>query len=75
MHGQVLTAGLQCPNPIIPNVDLSMAGEYTVTMVYDGETAVASTTVVITVAPNVVVTPSVQSICDGGSATYGFRWR
>lgn len=57
-------------NPIIPNVDLSMAGEYTVTMVYDGETAVASTTVVITVAPNVVVTPSVQSICDGGSATF-----
>ncbi len=57
-------------NPIIQNVTAAMAGEYQLVMTYDGATATASTTVVITPEPNIVITPAVQHFCDGDSVTF-----
>ncbi len=62
------TSNLQ--NPVIQNTTTSMSGEYTLTMIFDGDTGVASTTVLITTQPNIVITPSLQGLCAGDTVTF-----
>ena len=53
----------------IPNTTIGMAGAYSCTMSYNGETDVQTTTVVINPTPTITITPPVANLCNGDTVT------